>query len=390
MQIINKYKNIIGSRTARERGVRFRYMIQEEAKRRAKILTFWKKYGYEATYEAYGVKRRTLFLWKKKLKEGGGKLEYLNIIKRTPKNTRKRIWDTRILEELKRLRVKHKNLGKEKLHPLLKKYTDKEQLICPAGMTIGRLISDLGGLRDYPKKITGTGRIVKVHRKKTLRKPKDFKATYPGHCIALDTIEIQKDGKRMYVLVAIDLYTRTCFALGTKSHGSQTMAHFFYTVVSFFPYPVIHVLTDNGSEFKKYFSLLCGKKKLTHFHTYPRTPKMNAHCERLNRTLQEDCIDYYTNLLFENITAFNDKFREYITFYNTERVHYAFNNKKTPIQVMIESNYYQSNLPEECKDGWTYTISAKSSNSIVYLLHALIKKLTCRRMHHVYTSIICS
>lgn len=355
MQIINKHKNIIGSRIARERGIRFRYMIQEEAKRRAKILTFWKKYDDDAVDEAYGVKRRTLFLWQKNLKAGNGKLESLNVTKRTPKNTRRRTWDIRILDEIKCLRDKHKNLGKEKLHPLLKKYTDKENLVCPSVMTVGRLISDLGGLRDYPKKITGMGKVVKINRKKTLRKPKDFKATHPGHCIALDTIEIQKEGRRMYILVAIDLYTRTCFALGTKSHGSQTMAHFFYTVIQFFPYPVVNVLTDNGSEFKKYFSLLCGKKKLTHFHTYPRTPKMNAHCERLNRTLQEDFIDYHTNLLFENVTAFNDKFREYITFYNTERVHHAFKNKKTPMQVMVESNYYQTNLPEECKDGWTYT-----------------------------------
>jgi hypothetical protein len=129
MQIINKHKNIVGSRTARERGVRFRYMIQEEAKKRAKILTFWKKYDDDAVNEAYGVKRRTLFLWQKKLKAGNGKLESLNITKRTPKNTRKRSWDIRILGEIKRLRVKHKNLGKEKLHPLLKRYTDKEHLI---------------------------------------------------------------------------------------------------------------------------------------------------------------------------------------------------------------------------------------------------------------------
>ena len=34
-----------------------------------------------------------------------------------------------------------------------------------------------------------------------------------------------------------------------------------------------------------------------HWHTYPRTPKMNAHVERFNRTIQEEFIDYHEQLL---------------------------------------------------------------------------------------------
>jgi len=49
--------------------------------------------------------------------------------------------------------------------------------------------------------------------------------------------------------------------------------------------------------------------------------------------------------------------REYLEFYNTERVHHAWQNKLTPIQAMVESSHYQANLPEECKDGWAYTFS---------------------------------
>ena len=330
-------------------------MITEQAKERVRILAFWEKHGTEAVEEAFRVKRRTLFLWQKSLRNGHGKLESLNPKKRIPKNRRKRSWNIRILEEIKHIREERKNLGKTKIRPLLKEYADREHLPCPSIATIGRLIHDLGGLRDYPKKITGTGRIVKVNRRKILRKPKGFEALYPGHCIALDTIEKQRNGRRMYILVALDLYTRTAFALGTKSHGSQTAAHFLYLVSAMFPYPMRHVLTDNGSEFKKYFTALAGKKGITHFHTYPKTPKMNAHCERLNRTLQEDHIDYHTNLLFEDVTKFNAGLGEYLLFYNTKRVHHAFGNKLTPLAAMIQSNHYQIHMPEECKDGWAYT-----------------------------------
>ena len=355
MHIFNKFRGTKGFISTWQRVIRFRYMITEQAKRRTKILAFWEEYGTEAVLKSFGTKRRTLFEWQRRLRAGQGKLETLNPIRRVPKKRRKRMWDIRILDELRRIRERRKNLGKNKIYPLLKKYAEMTDLACPSIATIGRLISDLGGLRVCPQKITGMGKIVKVKRNKVLRKPKTFKALYPGHCIALDTIEKQRNGKRMYILVAEDLYSRTSFALGTTSHGSQTMAHFLYLVSSLFPYPIVHVLTDNGSEFKKYFNRLCGKKSITHFHTYPRTPKMNAHCERLNRTLQEECIDFQANILFDDVTKFNDILREYLDFYNTERVHHAWKNKQTPIQAMLQSNHYQSNLPLECKDGWGYT-----------------------------------
>jgi transposase InsO family protein len=148
-------------------------------------------------------------------------------------------------------------------------------------------MKDMEDYRIFPQKVSHFGKIKKVNRNKNLRKPKKFKALYPGHCIAFDTIEKQRKGQRMYIIVAIDLYTRTAFALGTKSHASNTMAHFLHLISMMFPYEIKHVLSDNGSEFKKYFSSLTGKKSIIHFHTYPRTPKMNAHCERLNRSLQE-------------------------------------------------------------------------------------------------------
>jgi len=330
-------------------------MITEQAKERCRVLAFWKRHGTKATEEAFNIKRRTLFLWQSNLKKGLGKLEALNPKKKTPKNKRKRIWDIRILEEIKKIRVGHKNLGKDKVHPLLADFCDAFGLKCPGISTVGRLIKDLGGLRDFPQKITGTGKIKIANRNKVLRKPKHFKALYPGHCIAFDTIEKQRNGKRMYIIVVIDLYIRICFALGTKSHASNTMAHFLHLVSMLFPYSIKNVLSDNGSEFKKYFIIQTGKKSIIHFHTYPRTPKMNAHCERLNRSLQEEFIDFNLNDLFNDITRFNTSFHEYLEFYNTKRVHCAFKNKYSPIQFMLRSSYYKSNLPRECKNGWTYT-----------------------------------
>jgi len=107
---------------------------------------------------------------------------------------------------------------------------------------------------------------------------------------------------------------------------------------------------------------------LTHYHTYPKTPKMNAHIERFNRTIQEEFIDYNAYLLL-NPDDFNRKLIDYLIFYNIERVHYAFQNKLSPVQYILrwqEQQLVQTkvanklinqsiNRPQECKIGWHYT-----------------------------------
>src|SRR3989344_8402369 len=157
MRIFSINRGVKGSRTLQEYAIRFAYMISEGAKRRAKILTFWQTHGLAATTDAHDVKRRTLFGWKRKLTEGHGKLESLNAGSRAPKVKRRRLWSAAIIEEIKRLRYDHPNLGKEKLHPLLATFCKQKGLVCPKIRTIGRLIVDLGGLRIVPQRITGTG-----------------------------------------------------------------------------------------------------------------------------------------------------------------------------------------------------------------------------------------
>jgi transposase InsO family protein len=332
-------------------------MVTEIAKQRLKILVHWEQYGMKSALHAFSVSERTLWNWERAFRKGGRKVEALNPKKRTPKRKRTRTWDIRILEEIRRLRELHPNLGAAKILPLLEDFADSVGIPhCPRKATIERLIHDLGGLRTYPQKITGTGRVVRVKRGKVLRKPKDFVAEYPGHCIALDTVEKQRNGKRMYLLTALDVYTRTAFALGTRSHGSKTAAQFFLLIEHLFPYPIHTVLTDNGSEFKKCLDALLCERGVTHYRTYPRTPEMNPHCERFNSTVQAEFVDFHTNLLFDDITAFNTKLAHYLTFYNEKRVHHAFGNKRTPIEVLVHSEYYSSQLPVECNNGWGYTL----------------------------------
>jgi len=334
-------------------------MITETAKQRVKILAFWEKHGEVAVEEAFGVKRRTLFGWQKKLNQGGGKLEALNPRNKAPHRKRKRLWDIQVIEEIKRLREAHPNLGKEKLYPLLKEFCDAHTLICPKPKTIGRLIADLGGLRAIPTKLSHFGKRKKVNRQKVTRKPLDFKALYPGHCVGLDTVEEIIHGSRRYVITAEDIFGRFAFAWATNSHASLAAKEFFDVFRLLFPYPVTFVLTDNGSEFKKHFAESLLALQITHYHTYPKAPKMNAHVERFNRTLQEEFLNYHKGLLLDP-DLFNTKLMDYLIWYNTKRVHYAFGNKLTPIDFLLSwkpSEAMVAKLPAECKNGWPYTVN---------------------------------
>ena len=90
-----------------------------KAKKKFEILVFWEKHGLPATMDAFSISRRTLFLWKKQLREGRGKPDALKERSRIPVHRRLRAWPLKILEEIKRLRMIHPNLGKEKLQILL-------------------------------------------------------------------------------------------------------------------------------------------------------------------------------------------------------------------------------------------------------------------------------
>lgn len=193
MRMQSRYRGIKGFVTIYNRAVRYRHMITKTAQKRYKILIHWNKHGIASTIDAFGIKKRTLFNWKLALKEGGGKIEALNPKSKAPKQKRKRLWDERIPEEIKRLREKRPNLGADKLYPLLLDFTDTEGISkCPSSTAIERLIVDLGGLRTFPQKVSHFGKIKKINRQKVLRKPKDFKVLHPGHTLALDTIEKQK------------------------------------------------------------------------------------------------------------------------------------------------------------------------------------------------------
>ena len=53
-------------------------MVSDKAQYRYGVLRFWEKYGLAPTLEAFKIKRRTLYHWRRQLRMEGGDLEALN------------------------------------------------------------------------------------------------------------------------------------------------------------------------------------------------------------------------------------------------------------------------------------------------------------------------
>ncbi len=326
MQFIRTWYGVRGSSRLADYALRWSRMLTDQAKRRVRILAFWAKHGTEAAGEAFDISRATLYAWQARLKQGGGQLEALNPKSKAPQTRRQRLWAVEVISEIRRLRspAVHPNLGKNKLYPELAAFCLNNGHPCPSLATVGRLIADAPDkMRTFPVKVRHNGKVVPRQRQSKLRKPKGFVASVPAECVAFDTIERIKHGCRRYVITNLDLFDRFALALGTSSHTSAPPAALLNATQACYPATVSAALSDNGPEFQKHFARTLSTIGITHWHTYPRTPKMNAHCERFNRTLQEEFVDYHEDLLFSDLPAFNKKLADYLIWYNTVRPHAA-------------------------------------------------------------------
>jgi len=322
-----------------------------EAERRLRILRFWDTHGLSATVDAYGVSKRTLYRWKKALLSSGGHLESLDKQQTVPKTRRTRTYPDGLIDHIITIRTEHPGIGKEKLTPLLR---DKGYSVSES--YVGRTLGDMKkrGLLPVPVHLSlsaRTGTLIeqkpKKHKKK-LRKPS-------GHrVLEIDTIVRYVDGVKRYILTAVDTETRVAFAGCYTNHGSASAADFLKKTLAVIPNPPDAVQTDNGSEFALHFARATEDLGLTHYHTYPRTPKMNAHVERFNRTLWEEFGRYRRGLLRDDVHTFNTALIDWLLWYNGERPHHSLGNV-SPLQYTVRTLF--TSQTANCQMWWTYTTS---------------------------------
>ncbi len=347
MRQFNKFKGTRGFLSTWERVLRFRYMITEKAKKKAKIITFFDTHGLKATYDAYGVSRPTLYRWKKSLKTDTGRLECLNDKSKAPKKRNKRIVKNNVIDYIINQRKDHYRIGKKKIAILL-----QEDLgIRYSESKIGRILSDLKKRNLLPSynKVSmhaRTGNVKEriIKKRKKLRR-KDYNPEKAGDLVQVDTVVKFINGTRRFIMTAIDVESDFAFAYGYNTLSSSTGRDFLKKLRDVAPFDITHVQTDNGLEFEKYFREYLEEEKIIHFHNYPRCPKMNAYIERFNRTIQEQFINWNLMSLRDDIPTFNKNLMDWLLWYDTKRPHES-------LGMVSPLRYIVSTLPTEKSHMW--------------------------------------
>lgn len=157
----------------------------------------------------------------------------------------------------------------------------------------------------------------------TVRPPADA----PGALIQADTVHLAVHGKTvLYVFTCIDVYSRWAYARVYAKANTRTASLFIKQAQVVAPFLFRCVQTDNGSEFSTHFT---ERIQVRHRHTRVRQSNDNAHIERFNRTLREECLD----ALPVHLTTINRALPTYLKHYVETRHHFGINLMK-PIQLL--------------------------------------------------------
>lgn len=153
---------------------------------------------------------------------------------------------------------------------------------------------------------------------------------HSGALIQVDTIHILlPNGKRLYIYTLIDLYSRWAYAEVVERISAQASVNFVLRARKVAPFKFEMIQTDHGSEFSTWFTHSFKTRKILHRHSRVRQSNDNAHIERFNRTIQEECLDRTANTL----NNFKIEIPLYLKYYNTERIHMGI-NYQTPQEVL--------------------------------------------------------
>ena len=154
-----------------------------------------------------------------------------------------------------------------------------------------------------------------------------------GALIQLDTVHIlTPDGTRIYIYTLIDLFSRWAYAEAVEKIGANESVLFVKRAIKKSPFKFEMIQTDHGSEFSTWFTHSMWQLRIKHRHSRVRQSNDNAHIERFNRTIQEECLDRTTHTVYE----FKKSLARYLPYYNTERIHMGI-NYQTPLEVLRSS-----------------------------------------------------
>lgn len=267
--------------------------------------------------EALNISRSSYYRWKKNYKVFG--LEGLEDESKRPNNIRNPSWSREIEMRIYYLRKKYPLWGKQKITVMYHQKYGTEV----SESTIGRIIT----------KLIKQGKIQSVRfmfGKKEVKKRKfdghaqrwkrGMKAVIPGELVQADHMTVFMPGLgEVKHFTAVCPITKWIVFKVYKQATSDNAADFLKFMQESFPFDILSVQVDGGSEFRAAFEQACLREKIPLYVLPPRSPELNGNVERGNGTARYEFYNQYSahpslHILRKNLIKF-------AKFYNTKRPH---------------------------------------------------------------------
>lgn len=314
-----------------------------EIERRLKAIYLLDKGLVQEIRVVFGVSRSTVYGWKKRLKQGGNAVHALASGSRAPHQRRQRQVDVRLIEFIRKYRVRWPGIGKVGIKADLDRFCQERGLKPISESSVGRVLSDLKASGRLPGrgvwfKVLGySGRLINRRAKprRTKLRRNGYQPQQPGDLVQVDSLMFFRDRIKRYLLTAVDVCSRIGFACCYDKLNSRNAADFLKKLLRALPFIVRRIQSDNGCEFDKDFAQAIRASPIIHFNTYPRHPQSNAHVERFNRTLRSQFLDHYDDTI-DDVQTLNQSLVDYLLWYNTRKPHLGL-GKLAPMEYYARS-----------------------------------------------------
>ncbi len=168
-----------------------------------------------------------------------------------------------------------------------------------------------------------------------------MKAKQAGELIQIDHMKVYlMSGVRVAHFQATCPVTKITHAKMYYRATSRCAKDFLNYILSLFPFPLLSIQVDGGSEFREHFEKECERLAMPLYVLPPRSPELNGNVERRNATFRYEFYWNYSGA--PTVTAGQKSLEKYTEIYNTFRPHQSL-NQMTPMA------YWQSSLQEVLK-----------------------------------------
>jgi len=293
--------------------------LSKKARQRLKWFDYYNTHNLNArlTCRYFGISPQTFYRWKRRYDPKHTKS--LEDHSHHPRHVRQPVYPVKLAKAVLRLREEYPRWGKDKLVILLYR-----EGFASSASTVGRILRKLkerGVLKEsLPNHISA--RKSQRRRPYAVRKPKDYVVKEPGDIVEVDTLDVRPlPGVVLKHFTARDVISKWDVLEAHTRANSHTAAAFMDTLLRRMPFPIKVIQVDGGSEFQDFFEAECQRRGIKLFVLPPRSPKLNGHVERAQRTHTEEFYEV-TDTSFE-IAELNQALLEWEKVYNTIRPHQA-------------------------------------------------------------------